>query len=110
MGKSPAVFELPCTRMGPSRQTATGRELSFHRRMVRLLSRLVKFPPVRRHQNIRRPIPRLVFPGEIPEKLHLKVPRSRGGVPVKTTATNKRIRELLTEIRDGTLIPRPEFQ
>jgi hypothetical protein len=29
---------------------------------------------------------------------------------VKTTATNKRIRELLTEIRDGTLIPRPEFQ
>jgi hypothetical protein len=29
---------------------------------------------------------------------------------VKTTATNKRIRELLTAIGDGTLIPRPEFQ
>jgi hypothetical protein len=29
---------------------------------------------------------------------------------MKTTATNKRIRELLTAIGDGTLIPRPEFQ
>jgi hypothetical protein len=29
---------------------------------------------------------------------------------VKTRATNKRIRELLTAIGDGTLIPRPEFQ
>ena len=29
---------------------------------------------------------------------------------MKTTATNRRVRELLTGIRDGTLIPRPEFQ
>ena len=29
---------------------------------------------------------------------------------MKTTATNKRIRELLTAIGDGTLVPRPEFQ
>jgi hypothetical protein len=29
---------------------------------------------------------------------------------MKTTATNKRLRELLTEVRDRTLIPRPEFQ
>ena len=29
---------------------------------------------------------------------------------MKTTATNRRIRELLTGLRDGTLIPRPEFQ
>jgi uncharacterized protein DUF262 len=29
---------------------------------------------------------------------------------MKTTATNKRIRELLTSIADGTLVPRPEFQ
>ena len=29
---------------------------------------------------------------------------------MKTTATNKRIRELLTSIGNGTLIPRPEFQ
>jgi len=29
---------------------------------------------------------------------------------MKTTATNKGIRELLTAIGDGTLVPRPEFQ
>ena len=29
---------------------------------------------------------------------------------MKTTATNRRVRELLTGIRDGTLVPRPEFQ
>ena len=29
---------------------------------------------------------------------------------MKTTATNRRVRELLIGIRDGTLIPRPEFQ
>ena len=29
---------------------------------------------------------------------------------MKTTATNRRIRELLTGLRAGTLIPRPEFQ
>ena len=29
---------------------------------------------------------------------------------MKTTATNRRVRELLTGLRDGTLIPRPEFQ
>lgn len=29
---------------------------------------------------------------------------------MKTTATNKRIRELLTDIADGKLVPRPEFQ
>src|ERR1051325_2039396 len=29
---------------------------------------------------------------------------------MKTTATNRRIRELLTQIRKGTLEPRPEFQ
>ncbi len=29
---------------------------------------------------------------------------------MKTTATNRKIRTLITAIRDGTLIPRPEFQ
>ena len=29
---------------------------------------------------------------------------------MKTTVTNKRVRELLTSIGDGTLVPRPEFQ
>ena len=29
---------------------------------------------------------------------------------MKTTATNKRVRELLISIGDGTLVPRPEFQ
>lgn len=29
---------------------------------------------------------------------------------MKTTATNRKLRQLLTAIRDGTLIPRPEFQ
>jgi hypothetical protein len=29
---------------------------------------------------------------------------------MKTTATNKRLRELLTAIGDGSLVPRPEFQ
>src|ERR1043166_4556115 len=29
---------------------------------------------------------------------------------MRTTATNKRVRELLTSIGDGTLVPRPEFQ
>ena len=29
---------------------------------------------------------------------------------MKTTATNRRVRELLTGLRDDTLIPRPEFQ
>jgi hypothetical protein len=32
------------------------------------------------------------------------------GANVKTTATNRKIRRLMTEIRDGQLIPRPEFQ
>lgn len=29
---------------------------------------------------------------------------------ILTTATNKKVRELLKSVRDGSLIPRPEFQ
>lgn len=29
---------------------------------------------------------------------------------MKTTATNRKLRELLTQLRDGSLLPRPEFQ
>src|SRR5579862_5233870 len=29
---------------------------------------------------------------------------------MKTTATNRKIRELLTQLREGTLIPNPDFQ
>src|SRR4051794_39214933 len=29
---------------------------------------------------------------------------------MKTTATNRKVRELLTQLRDGKLKPRPEFQ
>lgn len=29
---------------------------------------------------------------------------------MKTTATNRKVRELLTQLREGKLVPRPEFQ
>jgi hypothetical protein len=29
---------------------------------------------------------------------------------MRTASTNKKVRELITLVRDGTLIPRPEFQ
>ena len=29
---------------------------------------------------------------------------------MKTTATNRKVRELLTQLREGILIPRPDFQ
>ena len=32
------------------------------------------------------------------------------GNSMRTAPTNKKVRELITLVRDGTLIPRPEFQ
>src|SRR5438046_341748 len=59
--------------------------------------------------NSRRAVSSVAIPGELPECLRraMQVGARR---QMKTVATNRKVRVLITALRDGVLVPRPEFQ